>query len=149
METTTLRDDSPSHRASVRIAIRPDAVARARTTVETTARRAQVPPDRIDDLVVAASEAVTNAVEAQQRAGATSPIEMTCVATDELVEVRVEDRGDGFDPGGLPLRPPLADPRHLDVERGWGIQLMRALVDEVVFDLAGPGTIVVLRIARG
>jgi anti-sigma regulatory factor (Ser/Thr protein kinase) len=61
------------------------------------------------------------------------------------LEVFVVDHGTGFDPESLPVRPPRTDPHHLDVERGWGIQLMRALVDELVYVSDEEGTALVLR----
>lgn len=111
------------------------------------AAAATLAADRIDDLVIAVSEAVTNALEAQQRAGVSSPIEVTCAHTETWFEVEVRDCGDGFEPGELRPRPPVDDPGHLDVERGWGIHLMRTLVDDLVFDVTGPGTAVRLRVA--
>jgi len=122
-------------------------VARARSTVESAATRAALEPDRVDDLVVAVSEACTNAIEAQLRIGELSPIELTCSVDGGVLEVRVQDRGAGFAPDDLRPRPPLHDPGHLELERGWGIQLMRALVDELVFDLTQQGTCVLLRMS--
>jgi anti-sigma regulatory factor (Ser/Thr protein kinase) len=97
--------------------------------------------------MVAVSEAVTNAIEAQQRIGVTSPIEVRCNVLGDVFEVEVRDRGDGLEPSALDVRPPITDPRHLLVERGWGIDLMRQLVDELVFDVTEPGTCVRLRLA--
>jgi serine/threonine-protein kinase RsbW len=123
-----------------------DAVARARALVRRTARRSGLGPDRTDDLVVATSEAFTNALEAQLAAGVTDPVEVTCRLDHGVFEVRVSDRGDGFDPSSLRPRPPHSDPAHLDLERGWGITIMRRLVDDVVFDVTGRGTVVCLRV---
>jgi serine/threonine-protein kinase RsbW len=120
---------------------------RARADVTTAATEAALPPDRIDDLVIAVSEAVTNAIESHLRADVSEPIEVTCRSADGVFEVAVADRGGGFEPGALAVRPPLESPNHLDVERGWGVQLMRALVDELVFDSSSSGTCVWLRMA--
>ena len=128
--------------------MRPDAVVRARDTVRRAALQAGLAGERIDDLVVAVSEACTNAMEAQLRAGSTSPIEVTCTADGATFEVQVHDHGDGFEPSTVARRPPLPDPHHLDVERGWGIELMRSLVDELVFDVTGRGMCVRLRMSR-
>ncbi|HEX4905552.1 MAG TPA: ATP-binding protein [Acidimicrobiales bacterium] len=127
--------------------MRPDAIARARAAVRAAAAAAGVHRDRIDDLLVAVSEACTNAMEAQVRAGTASPIDVTWAADESVFEVQVTDHGDGFEPTELPERPPVSDPRHLEVERGWGIQLMRQLVDELVFDVTGDGMCVRLRLS--
>lgn len=127
--------------------MRPDAVLRARDTVRRDATSAGLPRHRVDDLVVAVSEACTNAMEAHLRAGTTAPIDVTCSVTGSVFEVQVGDHGDGFEPTSLRRRPPMPDPHHLDVERGWGIELMRQLVDDLVFDVTGHGMCVRLRMA--
>lgn len=104
--------------------------------------------DRIDDLLLAVSEAATNAVEEHLRAGVDEPVEVGCTTTRAWFEVNVRDRGRGFDVGAVPVREPLVNPSGLDVERGWGIQLMRELVDEVAYEVSADGTIVRLRVAR-
>jgi serine/threonine-protein kinase RsbW len=146
MGTTTLRrfgpDDQPDR---LDLPVHPSAIASARRAVAEAAERAGIGTDRIDDLVVAVSEACTNALEAQQRAGTTTPVAVTIQVTNDVLEIRVQDAGSGFAPDELPARPPQADPRHLDVERGWGIQLMRELVDDLAFDFTGAGTAVCLR----
>ena len=61
----------------------------------------------------------------------------------------VEDRGHGFDPAQLPDHPPVTDPDRLKFERGLGIPLIRALVDEVEFSPTGQGTSVRLIMRHG
>jgi serine/threonine-protein kinase RsbW len=147
MESSTLKRSSDDWPARVEIAVRPDAVVRARDAVRRAATEAGLGADRVDDLVVAVSEACTNALEAQLRAHTSFPIDVVCEVTGATFEVQVRDHGEGFEPESLAPRPPVADPHHLDVERGWGIQLMRALVDELVFDVTGSGMCVRLRVS--
>ena len=136
MATTHEQHSEPDDQGDtvVAVPVRPEAIFTARRAVGRAAARAGLDRDRIDDLLVAVSEACTNALEANQRAGCDDPIVVTCVVVDDAFEVAVEDCGAGFDPLALAPRPPLTDPAHLDVERGWGIQLMRELVDELVYD---------------
>lgn len=147
MESSTLRRSSDDWPTRVQLPVRPDAVVRARQTVRGAAAAAGLGPDRVDDLTVAVSEACTNAMEAQIRAGMSAPIAVEWETTGTTFEVRVVDHGEGFEPYSLRSRPPMADPHHLDVERGWGIQLMQQLVDEVVFDMTGSGMCVRLRMS--
>lgn len=129
----------------MRVPVDATAIAIARREVARVAREHGMETDRIDDLVVAVSEACTNAIEAQERANVTTPVEVTCRIQDSMLDIVVRDRGRGFALDAIRPRPPLAHPGHLDVERGWGIQLMRALVDDVSFHRSGEGTAVVLR----
>ena len=143
--TSALRDNGPEQLATVGVPIRPEAVSDARVTVRRAAAAVGLSADRTDDLIIAVSEACTNALEAQIAAGITTPIEVSCAVVGHTLEVRIRDHGVGFAPDELPVRPPLHHAQHLEVERGWGIQLMRQLADEVLFDISGDGTTVCLR----
>ena len=125
------------------IPARAEFVALARLLVSAMASSdTLLPDDRIDDLKIAVSEACTNAIEAY---GGVDPVErvlVRCHAHDNRLEVDVEDRADGFDPNALPDNPPVTDPDRLKFERGLGIPLIRALVDEVEFSSSGGGTAV-------
>lgn len=147
MESFTRKRSSDDWPERIRIPVRADAIVRARQAVRDAATDAGLRGDRIDNLVVAVSEAFTNAMEAQFRAHTSAPIDVVCEMTGSTLEVQVRDHGDGFEPESLPPRPPVTDPHHLDVERGWGIQLMRSLVDELVFDMTGSGMCVRLRMS--
>jgi anti-sigma regulatory factor (Ser/Thr protein kinase) len=65
-----------------------------------------------------------------------------CWADDRGLEVSIEDQGSGFDPARLPDHPPVTDPDRLKFERGLGIPLIRALVDEVDISSSEDGTAV-------
>lgn len=105
--------------------------------------------ERIDDLKLAVSEACTNAIEAHDAAGSREGVLVRCRAGDDSLEVCVEDQGRGFDPSALPDHPPVTDPDRLKFERGLGIPLIRALVDEVEFTPTGHGTAVRLVMRHG
>jgi serine/threonine-protein kinase RsbW len=98
--------------------------------------------DRLEDLRVAVSEACTNAVEAHRRDALDDRVVVTCTRSDEQLEIRIEDSGSGFDVSEVPAPPgPDAMPS-ASSERGWGIQLIQALVDDVTFRTTGEGTAV-------
>lgn len=102
--------------------------------------------DRIDDLRVAVSEAVTNAVEAHRIAGTDSHIEVRCQRVDAVVEVSVRDRGPGFNPDTVPVVPEPETPERLFWEHGLGLPLMRRLVDRTDIQSDHDGTLVTLSI---
>ncbi|MGH9184170.1 MAG: ATP-binding protein [Acidimicrobiales bacterium] len=103
---------------------------------------------RREDLRIAVSEACTNAVEAQLSGGLVQLVTLRCLADEERFEVRIEDSGAGFDPAALRPRPAVG-PELLRSERGWGLQLIRALVDEAHFTSTSTGTAVRLVLHRG
>lgn len=102
--------------------------------------------DRVDDLRVAVSEAVTNAVEAHRVAGTDSHVEVRCITEGHHVEVTVRDRGPGFDPDVVPVVPDAESADRLFFEHGLGIPLMRRLVDKTDIETSDAGTLVRLTI---
>lgn len=98
--------------------------------------------DRLEDLRVAVSEACTNAVETHRRESLDDRVIVTCRLDDDRFSVAIEDSGSGFDVSDVPAPPgPDAMPSATS-ERGWGIQLIQALVDDVTFRQTGVGTVV-------
>jgi serine/threonine-protein kinase RsbW len=142
-------DDDVRVVASVEIPVRPESVVLARAAIRDAARAAGLRDDCVDDLLIAGSEAVTNAMEAQLAAGVGTPLGVRLLVTSTTFAIEVVDlAGGGFDVAALAPRPPQTDPGHLDVERGWGIQLMRELVDRLEFDRQADGTTVRLVVGR-
>lgn len=132
------------------IPARAEFVALARLVVSALASSdSTLADERIDDLKLAVSEACTNAIEAHDAAGSVERVLVRCQAGTDALEVCVEDRGHGFDPSDLPDHPPVTDPDRLKFERGLGIPLIRALVDEVEFSPTEEGTSVKLVMRLG
>jgi serine/threonine-protein kinase RsbW len=123
------------------IPARAEFVALARLVVSSFAATSfGLPDDRIDDLKIAVSEACTNAIEAHGVADTDERVLIRCADAQDHLEVRIEDRGRGFDPRSLPEHPPVTDPTRLKFERGLGIPLIRSLVDDVDISSSGEGT---------
>jgi len=132
------------------IPARAEFVALARLVVSALAASdSNLADERVDDLKLAVSEACTNAIEAHGAAGSSERVLVRCKTGSEALEVCVEDRGHGFDPAGLPDHPPVTDPDRLKFERGLGIPLIKALVDEVEFSPTADGTSVRLVMRHG
>ena len=128
---------------ALEIPARAEFVALARLVVSALAATdSQLADERVDDLKIAVSEACTNAIEAHDAVATPERVRLRCWSDDRGLEVSIEDRGPGFDPSDLPDHPPVTDPDRLKFERGLGIPLIRALVDEVEITSSGQGTAV-------
>jgi serine/threonine-protein kinase RsbW len=123
------------------IPARPEFVALARLVVSAmAATEAALSDDQVDDLKIAVSEACTNAIEAHGSVETDVGVRVKCWSDERGLRVSIEDRGPGFDPSTLPDHPPPTDPDRLKFERGLGIPLIRALVDDVEISSSGAGT---------
>lgn len=103
---------------------------------------------RIEDLRIAVSEAMTNAIEAQRSSGHDERIVIRCDLAEDRIEVAVTDQGGGFDPDRAETAPDADHPERLLYESGLGIPLMRVLVDETDFVVTPNGTMVKLVVVR-
>ncbi len=131
------------------IPARPEIVSVARLVVgAAVAMDPTFDEERSADLRLAASEACTNAIEAQlarrNAADADKPIVLRCELGPESIVLTVQDHGGGFDPDSLPGRPEVTDPGRLDHEGGLGSPLIRRLSDELEFRPTPGGTTVVM-----
>ena len=133
----------------LRIPARPVFVGVARTVIVAAASTAvELAEERLEDLRIAVSEACTNAVEANQARGGADSVLVRCLLGPDRLEVLVQDRGPGLDTTGVADRRDLAAMAEAAAERGWGIQLIRTLVDDVRFLSEGGGTAVHLVVLR-
>lgn len=89
--------------------------------------------DAVHDVLLAVSEAVSNAVEHGARNDADRPIVVIASISVDEVQITVRDHGVWRDPV-------------VSAERGRGLGIMRALMDEVVVERHDDGTVV--RLAR-
>ncbi len=95
--------------------------------------------DRLDDLRVVTSEAVTNAIEANQSNGG-GTVTLRCEVQPGSVRLQVSDHGPGIRPRAE--LPDMEDPSRLDIEGGFGIPLMQRLSSTSRFRSTPSGTIV-------
>ncbi|MBW3619436.1 MAG: ATP-binding protein [Actinobacteria bacterium] len=87
-------------------------------------------PGRLDALEAAVAEATTNAIEHGNAGDASRFVGIRVWATEETLVVRVTDEGRGGRPPVDPEPPDLdAKLRGEQSPRGWGLFLMRNLVD--------------------
>jgi len=106
----------------------PHAELDAGHAVETLGLEVGFSHDTLAEIRLAVVEACLNALE---YGGGEVEIEVTaCADGSPRLEVSVIDHGPGFDPTVVP-RPQLRAKLRADRKRGWGLELMRRLMDEV------------------
>ena len=107
----------------------PRAELLATRAVEEAGHRIAFPRDTLAEVKLAVVEACLNAIEY-----GTGEVEVEVIAhADDAhpwMEVAVVDHGPGFDPSGV-AKPVLSDRLRSTRKRGWGLELIRRLMDEV------------------
>ena len=109
------------------------------------ARRMGFPPDRVEDIQTAVSEATINAIEHAHAQDASQKVEIVLIPEGETLQIDVRHRSstpfpapDDADP-----EPSLEDKlAGLSATRGWGTFLIKSLVDEVEFSSTSEGNVV-------
>lgn len=112
----------------LRIPSRAEYVLLARLVVSSVGQFAGFTPEDIYDLKLAVTEAVTNVI----RHAAVDELQIEYRAAPQMVDVTVIDEGGGFNAEEL-----AGDPGE---HGGFGLAVIRSLVDEVVLDSAKDGT---------
>jgi serine/threonine-protein kinase RsbW len=117
----------------------PSSLQVVRLEVQRRAMDAGMAESDADMLVAAAHEAVTNAIEHGNRGDASLQVTVDISVDRGRIAVRVTDEGEGF--------PPMDGHEDRISERGRGLRLMRALVDEVRIE-PGRGEITLIKVIR-
>jgi len=112
----------------------------AMDTASSLARRMGFANDRVEALRTAIAEAVTNAIEhGNAQDSGMRVLVMLTARPDELV-ISVADQGrKQLDQGQTTLSPRIEDAFDRQDKGGWGIWLIRELMDEVEFSTAPTG----------
>jgi len=103
-----------------------------------------IPESKRFDIMLALSEAVTNAIRHGCHGSNTDFVDIEVVITTVSVNIRVHDSGKGFKPDSLP--DPTKD-ENLLTPSGRGVFLIKNLADDVHFDFSKDGTTVSVKFA--
>ncbi|MBW7995204.1 MAG: ATP-binding protein [Candidatus Glassbacteria bacterium] len=97
-----------------------------------------------DEVRLAVIEAVINAIEHGRSDEGRVHVSFSTASRPARLAVTVGDSGGGFDPADVKI-PDIAEKIGTSQrKRGWGLKLMRSLMDEVVIDSSEQGTRVTL-----
>lgn len=110
----------------------------AMESAASTARLMGFTPDRIEDLKTAVSEACMNAIEHGNKQESGTTVQIALTVEESRLQVDVRDSGNGFSGD---IRTPNIEAKLAGREttRGWGMFLIKNLMDEVAFE-AEPGS---------
>jgi serine/threonine-protein kinase RsbW len=93
--------------------------------------------DRVEDLKTAVAEACTNAIEHGNKMDASTKVGITLTVADGHLRVEIQDQGSGL---GAVRAPDLESQITGTAEPGgWGIFLIKSLMDEVSFESTPQG----------
>ena len=127
----------------ISIPVRVDYVQLVRAVVGSlAATNPELSTARIADLRLVISEALTNAIRAQEKNSISERLTVLCKLTDLAVEVEVRDKATGFEVDSIPDLPPTESPERLQHERGLGLSIMREMSDGLEIKSGPEGTVV-------
>ena len=125
------------------IPVRVDYVQLVRAVVGSlAATNPELSTARIADLRLVVSEALTNAIRAQEKNSISERLYVLCKLTDSAIEVEVRDNATGFDVDLIRDLPPTESPERLQHERGLGLSIMREMSDGLEIKSGPEGTLV-------
>ena len=104
------------------------------------ARRMGFPADRIEDIKTAVSEATTNAIEHGNKDHSEQKVLVMLAPEGERLQINITDHSDTPFPDSDGKAPSIEEKlAGLSNTRGWGMFLIKELVDEVEFSSSGSG----------
>jgi serine/threonine-protein kinase RsbW len=101
----------------------------------------KVDPEKIPGLLLAVTEASTNAIIHGNRSDESKIVIINVTKQDNQLIVSVKDQGKGFDPHKVP---DPTEPENLLKDSGRGVYLMRVYMDDVIFNHSPEGTEIIL-----
>lgn len=127
----------------------PEMEIEASKTATAIAEFMRMSPDRIDEVRMAVVEACINALEHSRAADKEVYVtfEVLGEKDPETLRITVRDTGVGFSPEDL-TEPTIEDKLKSQRKRGWGLKIIRGLMDDVEIRSNPSGTTVVMSKSR-
>jgi len=127
----------------------PDMEIEASRTATAMAESIAMSADKIDEVRMAVVEACINALEHSRSPDGNvyMTFEVLGAARPESLRITVRDGGVGFAPEEIE-EPDIAAKLKPERKRGWGLKIIRGLMDEVEIHSGHDGTTIVMRKAR-
>jgi len=127
----------------------PEMEIEASKTATAIAEFMRMSPDRIDEVRMAVVEACINALEHSRAADREVYVTFEVLGDKdpETLRITVRDTGVGFSPEDL-AEPMIEDKLKSQRKRGWGLKIIRGLMDDVEIRSNPSGTTVVMSKSR-
>ena len=137
-----------SQEVNLTLPIRPDMEMTASKTATSLAESMGMSADKVDEVRMAVVEACINAFEHSRAKDGRVYITFEVVGKDAAtLQITIADNGVGFEPEEIET-PRIEDKLKATRKRGWGIQIIKGLMDEVEIQSDDRGTRVVMRKLR-
>lgn len=123
----------------------PEMEIEASKTAMAIAESMRMSPDRIDEVRMAVVEACINALEHSRSSDKEVFVTFEVLGDQdpEKLRITVQDTGVGFSPDGVE-EPTIEEKLKSRRKRGWGLKIIRGLMDEVEIHSGTEGTTVVM-----
>ncbi len=119
----------------------PEMELTATKTAEAVGEFMKLDADSIDEIKLAIIEACINAIEHSDSED--RKVSVTFEIGDEALTIQISDHGQGFDLSDA--RDKLQERRDAGTQtRGWGLQIMQELMDEVKVESGDDGTVITM-----
>ena len=124
----------------LKLPVLPDMELSATKTAEIVAKHMELSEEKSAEISMALIEACINAFEHSE---SNKQIEIHFRIKGDELEIQVTDKGKGFDESKVKI-PKIEEKIGADHKRGWGLQLIKELMDTVEFESSSEGTTVTM-----
>ena len=124
----------------LKLPVLPDMELSATKTAEIVAKHMELGEEKSAEISMALIEACINAFE---HSDSNKQIEIHFRIKGDELEIQVTDKGKGFDESKVKI-PKSEEKIGSDYKRGWGLQLIKELMDTVEFETSSEGTTVTM-----
>lgn len=140
-----MANDAVMREVTLTLPVVPDMEIAASKTATAMAEFMNMSSDRIDEVRMAVVEACINSFEHSQAADRKVQIKFAVLGDGEPEKLRIEihDTGVGFSPEDV-QEPKIEEKLKAVRKRGWGLKIIRGLMDEVDIRSGPEGTTVVM-----
>ena len=138
-------DSTVMREVTLTLPMLPDMEIAASKTATALAEFMEMSSDKIDEVRMAVVEACINSFEHSRADDRKVEIQFAVLGNDEpeRLQITIRDSGVGFTPESL-VKPRIEDKLKAASKRGWGLTIIKGLMDEVDIHSGPGGTTVVM-----